>query len=604
MKDLKSFVQVWNKINYVLSPSQKRWGVVVFFVSLIGSIIEMLGVSIILPLVQVMLQPQQLFANEYVAYFCNKLGVYTERDLLILVTLCVIFVYILKNAFLTLQSYIRIKYAMKIQRELSVRMLQSYMRRDYNYFRITNISILMRGTSGAVSGLQDVVYQFFKVLAEILTILFIFAYIAITDWKMVIVMIILAAVCLLMVLVVFRKIMQTSGKKYYDNVALANQWLHQLFTGIKEVLVMRKKDYFVKNYEMAYIKQQKESVIRTVASESPAYAIEAICVTGIIVAVCVRVLGMTNPAEYVAQLAAFAMAAFRILPSLGRISSSINGIVFQLPAVDEAYENMLEAEKFAENDKQDVLSIDCERSEDYQEEKEILKISNVAYSYPDGDKKIINDISLSISKGEAIALVGASGAGKSMMADIILGLFVPQSGQVYYKGKTIGNLEDSDSNIIGYVPQSIYMLNDTIRRNVAFGVDDEMIDDELVWHVLELAQMKEYISNLPDGLDTLMGERGMRFSGGQAQRLAIARALYTKPEVLVLDEATSALDNDTEKTVMEAVEALHGKMTLVIIAHRLSTVKQCDRIYEIADGKAVLRSYEELVKENNVERDN
>ena len=181
------------------------------------------------------------------------------------------------------------------------------------------------------------------------------------------------------------------------------------------------------------------------------------------------------------------------------------------------------------------------------------------------------------------------------MADIILGLFVPQSGQVYYKGKTIGNLEDSDSNIIGYVPQSIYMLNDTIRRNVAFGVDDEMIDDELVWHVLELAQMKEYISNLPDGLDTLMGERGMRFSGGQAQRLAIARALYTKPEVLVLDEATSALDNDTEKTVMEAVEALHGKMTLVIIAHRLSTVKQCDRIYEIADGKAILREYKELV---------
>lgn len=590
MKMIRSVIDIISKFNVILSQAQKRWGIVVLIMSLVGAGVETLGVSVILPLVQVMLDPAQLLEIEIIYNICAALECTSENGILLLVALGVVVVYIIKNVFLSFLSWIRVKYSTKVQRELSIRMLQAYMRRGYSFFRMNNSSELLRGVSTSVTGVYNVLLQFMKVIAELFTIFCILAYIVISDWQMAIGMIVIIGVCLIAIVSVFKGIMKKAGSRYYQYAALSNKWLLQLFAGIKEVLVFNKKEYFIDNYKRAYVNQQRSQIRQTVATEIPAYIIEGTCIVGIIGAVCLRVLNMENTAAYIPQLASFAVAAFRLLPSVGRITSNLNICIFSIPSVKEVYHNILQAEKN-----------DAEIDEKYYENSneritfsDDLLIEDICWKYPDGDKNVLDHISLSIKSGESVAFVGPSGAGKSTLADIILGLFIPQNGRICLDGHNIHGRNNEISKIISFVPQSVYLLDDTIRRNIAFGVYDEEIDDNQIWLVLEQAQMKEFVEALPNGLDTVIGERGMRFSGGQAQRLAIARALYTNPQILIMDEATSALDNDTENALMEAIDSLQGKVTMIIIAHRLTTVKKCDKIYEVNQGKAILKKYEEL----------
>lgn len=592
MNKIKNFKNMAHQFGVILTPNQKKWGVVVFFLSLLGAVAETLGVSVILPLVQVMLEPEQLMEIEVVNEICTRVGITSSGGLLFLVAMGVIVVYVAKNLYLCFLSYARVKYSTKIQRELSLRMLHSYMKRGYSYFRTTNTSNLLRGISGAVTGVYTVVYQFMRIMTEVLTILCIFIYIVYTDWKMALSMMVLIGACLVVILYVFKGIMQKAGEVYYESLGEVNKWSLQLFSGIKEVLVLNRKKFFMDNYEASYNVQQKGMVKQTVAAEIPAYVIEGTCVVGIILAVCVRVGVMEDPASYIPQLAAFAIAAFRLLPSVGRISSSFNNCMFWLPAIPEVYENILEAQRYDEACEKETAQAG-ETDEEVTFEKE-LKIEDIVWRYPDGQENVLDHISFSIKKGESVALVGPSGAGKSTLADIILGLFEPQEGAILIDGKKIAHNRKAMAKMISFVPQSVYLIDDTVRRNIAFGIGDDEIDEAAVEKALEQAQMKEFIHSLPAGLDTLVGERGVRFSGGQAQRLAIARALYTDPDILVLDEATSALDTETETAVMEAIDALQGQKTLIIIAHRLTTIKNCDKIFEIAGGKAVEKKYEEL----------
>lgn len=582
----KDFIK---KIKFILTPAQKRWAYVVFFLSFIGAIFEMLGVSIILPLVQIIIEPQEMWNNEYVQFLAKRFSISTNEGLILMICCFVIIVYFIKNLYLIFLSYVRMKYSCKIQRELSVKMMKYYISRGYLYFTQKNVSELLRGIGASVSSTYQVVSQLLKITAEILTVAAICLFIMSSDAMMALGVVILAIMCLLLIVFVFKKMIGLAGKKYHKYLSQVNKVSYQAFEGIKEVLVMNRQKYFVSQYEEVYSKQQKASIVQNVASEAPAYIIEFLCVTGLILLVGWRCLFSVNAKNLIPQLAAFAVAAFRILPSLGRISSGINHMSFYAPAIGDVYDNFKEVEAKLYQDNKPLVQ---ENIKSFENE---IEVRGIKWKYPNNEDVVLDGLNMCIKKGQAVAFVGQSGAGKTTMADILLGLLRPEEGEIFVDGLGMYENDLGWGKMIGFVSQTFYLNDDTIRNNIAFGVDEKDIDDELVWSALEQAQMKKFVENLPKGLNTLVGERGIRFSGGQRQRLAIARALYYNPEILVLDEATSALDSETETDVMESMEALQGHKTLIIIAHRLTTIRSCDVIYEIADGKAVKKKYDELI---------
>lgn len=594
MNRLKSVKDVWNKYAFILTTSQKRWGVVVIIMTLIGAVCETLGVSIILPLVQVMIAPDQLRNNEILSPIISMLRLDSDVSLIWMTGVSVIIVYLIKNLFLFFLSYVRVKYACKVQRELSSEMLESYMKRGYVFFLNASTGELIRGMGDSIANTYNALYQIFKLMAEAFTVAFVCIYIMATDMAMAICVVLLAVFCLLIVIFICQKQVKKCGEIYYRYAALINKDLLQVFQGIKEVLVMRRQEYFVDAYKEKYAKRQKGVIGQTVAAESPTYLIEAVCVAGLIIAVCIKAIDTENAAVLVPQLASFAVAAFRILPSLGRISSSFNSFMFSVPGINDTYNNFKEV-RGNSNRKDSVFEnqiLDVIERESFRDK---ISIENVTWRYPVSGSDVLENVSLEIKQGQSIAFVGKSGAGKTTLADVILGLLSPQKGCVKIDGVDIADIPVLKSKLMGFVPQNVNLLDDTVRRNVAFGIKDEEIDDEKVWKALEQAQLRDIIESSENGLDTEIGERGIRFSGGQRQRFAIARALYCNPDILILDEATSALDTETETSVMKAIEALQGNKTLIIIAHRLTTIRNCDVIYEIVDGKAIERKYEDLL---------
>ncbi len=343
---------------------------------------------------------------------------------------------------------------------------------------------------------------------------------------------------------------------------------------------------------------QSRRVQRTysVLSTSPDRIVEGVCISGIIGIVCIRIVNdSTNMIEFIPKLATFAMAAFKILPSIGKIANRMAGIIYARPGLLSVYQNMVKSNQYSEQMQQYIgnRQINTEQLEKL-EFRGNLSINHVFWQYENQKAPVLTDVHLTVHKGESIAFIGASGAGKTTLSDIILGLLHPTVGTVEMDGIDVYSIPIQWAHIVGYVPQSIFLMDDTVRNNIAFGMPAETIEDEYIWNALEKAQMKEFVENLPYGLDTIVGEWGVKLSGGQRQRIAFARALYNKPEILILDEATAALDNETETAVMESIDALQGHITMIIVAHRLTTIRNCDRIYEIKDGVAVERNKNEI----------
>lgn len=586
------------KLLYILSKEQKLYGGIVFVCSLLGAFLEVLGVGIILPLVQAFMNPDKLMENKWIQLVLKSFGLeYIESSqLVVLITVGVIILFLIKNLYFIFLSWIRIKFSCKVSRELSTKMMSTYMKRGYEFFLNHNTADLSRNIGADVSGVDTVIYQMLRVLVDSLTIFMIVAYIMLTDWVIALAMVIMALLCLLLIYGYFRVQMREAGRHFNKYNGITSKYLLQALHGIKEILVMHKQEFFIKHYEEANREKQKGAIKQTVGAESPAYIIEGVCVAGLLAVVCIRLVTNEQSAvELVPALSAFAMGAFRILPSLGRISSALNTAIYYMPSLNHVYENLQRINDYQEKDyKESETGAESDRII----LKDGIDIENISWHYKNSDVYVIHNLNLTIKKGTSVAFVGQSGAGKTTLADIILGLLEPQEGKVLIDGNDINYMGKQLGKIMGYVPQTVYLTDDTIRNNVAFGIEGSDIDDDKVWNALEQAQLKQFVKNLNQGLDTFVGDRGVRFSGGQRQRIAIARALYENPDIIIFDEATAALDNETELAVMESIHALQGYKTIIIIAHRLTTIKDCDEIYEISDGKARSREYEELTSRN------
>ena len=363
--------------------------------------------------------------------------------------------------------------------------------------------------------------------------------------------------------------------------------MNQALGGIKEIKILERDSFFVDEYQKYYAKFARGLRLSRTISILPKYLVEAVAITGLLIAIIVKMtFGEADLIYYIPQLTVFAVAAFRLMPCVGRINEYATNMLYAFPSVDLIYKDLVEIEDYVEKQDQEVA--------EKWNLKNAIEVKDVTYYYPDTEEPVIDGASLTIQKGKTVAFIGTSGAGKTTMVDIILGLLVPQKGVVMADEINVHEKPKTFHAQIGYIPQVIYLSDDTIRNNIAFGVKEAQIDETAVQAAVEKAQLTEFINSLPHGLDTIVGDRGVRLSGGQRQRIGIARALYHDPEILVLDEATSALDNETESAVMEAIDHLQGLKTMIIIAHRLTTIRNVDKIYEVGEGKVRERSKEDV----------
>lgn len=600
MNILKQIKGAYKKIYDIYTPQQRRGSIAVFVLLLIGSLLEMLGVSIIVPLVQVILLPESMLMNQSWQWLWQFLHVEDETGLVLWVSAGAVAVYIVKNAYMSFLSYYKNHFYRKVEKEISMRLMNSYLSREYTFHINTNTSVLLRSIVYDITGVSASMASIFTIIMESMSAVLIIIVLLTTDFGMAIVLAVSAVFALLVIVATFHKIMKVEGKRAVTYSQLCLKAVNEAFNGIKDVMVTRRQAFFAESYDEAVSGKNKSNAAKNFASECPAYVIEGICITAFIVMLCVKSLMGVNGAEFVSNAAAFAIAAFRILPSVGKITNNYNVIVYYQTMVGDVYKNIFEAKEFAQNNElvMDEQAGQAVRgrisSENVPAFHSEIRLENVSWKYPNAEGYVIEGLNMVIPKGHAVGFVGSSGAGKTTLADMILGLLPTETGAIRMDGADIKSIPLTWSRTIGYVPQSVYLTDDTIRNNVAFGIEKEQIDDALVWEALQKAQLKTFVESLPQGIDTIVGERGIKFSGGQRQRVAIARALYYDPAILVLDEATSALDNETESAVMEAIESLQGHKTLIIVAHRLTTIKSCDEVYEIAAGKAIKKDMSEI----------
>lgn len=383
------------------------------------------------------------------------------------------------------------------------------------------------------------------------------------------------------IVLIIRPVLSRAGIRNRDAQTEMNQWLLQAVQGIKDVKITQKERFFESNYKkngQIYIKTTYQNEILSMV---PRFMIEAVAMAGFFCVIAVLIAMGTNLEAIIPMLSGVAVAAVRLLPSVNRISQGMAGIAFGEPAADKLIENLNEANEYDSLYQKYITKADKTRISKLQNKIEFLHIS---YKYPAGKRNVLSDASFVIHKGESVGIKGASGAGKTTAVDMLLGLLSPQKGKILVDGSDIQSDMKGWLDQIGYIPQSIFMLDADVRQNVAFGAEKGETDDERVWKALEEAAIADDIKEWPQGLDTQIGERGIRLSGGQRQRIGIARALYANPSVLFFDEATSALDTETETVIMDSVSKLHGKKTMIIIAHRLSTLEGCDHIYCVEEG--------------------
>ncbi len=583
-------INMLRKIGYVLDHGQKVRLLVLMLVIIGGSVLETLGVSAILPLVSVITDPQKLDDPSTKYYTIkNILQIPDARTFVLLVAIGLIVVYLVKNVYLIMMYSLQYRYIYNNQRRISYRLIQCYMSQDYMFHVSHNVADLQRNCSGDVSGFFAVVLNLIQLVTEAVTCFFLVCFLMIQDVETTMAIVILMGVFMVFVLLVYRKKMTAIGEEIRELNATQGKWFLQLFGGIKEIKVQNKETYFMSRYDDSYRKTVKGMRKQSVLGILPRPLMETVAICGLLGFIAIRIYLGAPMQNFIPIMSVFAVAAVRMLPSFNRISGCVGMIMYHKPSLDAIYEDLHEIEGLRqklEADLKDETRLDI---------RDGIKFDSVTFAYPSKpDKTILKDISISIPKNKSIALIGPSGAGKTTLADIILGVLKPQQGKILADDVNIFEHLHSWHRVVGYIPQNIYIIDDSIRNNVAFGEDEDKIDDNEIWRALEEAQLADFVREQPDGLDSNIGAGGVKISGGQRQRIGIARALYRNPQVLILDEATSALDTETETAVMESIDRLAGSKTMIIIAHRLSTIRNCDVVYEVKDGCVTEKSKEEI----------
>lgn len=585
-----------NKLNYIFSAKDKARLVALMFMMMIGSVLELMGVTVFMPFINIIMEPAQIQENVFLAFFYKLGGFETVKGFLACIAGVIICVYIIKNIFLALMQNCIIKFCYNTQMRISTKLLKTYMAEPYSFHLNKNVAELQRSMQEDTTQFSQFLIHTLEVIAEFTVCGVIGIYLYFVSQSITAIVLGLLVLCVGGFTYITKKYSKKIGRDNQFYRAKLFQWVNQSLGGIKEIKVLEREEFFTSSYEGFYAKFTRGLKNNRLISAMPKYVVETVCMTGMLAAVIIKMFfGQKDIIEFIPQLAVFAVASFRLLPSVGRINDHLNNILYATPSVELIYHDLRDIEDFEKTEDQET---ERKNSKTDWELQKGIEVKHVTYQYPNTDIPVLDDVSCSVPKGKTVAFIGPSGAGKTTLIDVVLGLLPPQMGKVYADDINVYRNIKTWHGQIGYIPQVIYLSDDTIRNNIAFGISEDEIDDEVLMKAAEKAQIAEFIESLPEGMNTFVGDRGIRLSGGQRQRIGIARALYHDPEVLVLDEATSALDSDTETAVMESVENLHGTKTMIIIAHRLTTIRNADIIYEVNGGKANQKSKDEIFTED------
>ncbi|MCX4350022.1 MAG: ABC transporter ATP-binding protein [Lachnospiraceae bacterium] len=578
------------KLRYILTRKEKIKLVFLLFMLIIGSFLELLGVGVFVPFIEIIMDPAAILENEILKWLYMFFHEPSIEVFLTYVSLGICGIYIIKNIYLGIMQNCILKFSYNIRMNIAVKLLKTYMSESYTFHLSKNIAELQRCLTNDTGQFMTFINSSLQLLAEAAVCIAIGLYLFDTSHSITVAVVGILIVCVGAFSIVSKKVSTKLGLQNQMYNAKLFQWINQSLGGIKEIKVLHREKYFIDVYQDNYKKLIKGAKNNELLATIPKYIVEAMAITGLLLAVIVKMFfGRREIAGFIPQLSAFAVAAFRLLPSVGKINSYVNSIMYSVPSVDLIYKDLKEIENCR------CVEIEETSGKTYLNFEDKINVRDLTYFYPNTENPVLQKVSLEIKKGETIALVGASGAGKTTLADIMLGVLEPQIGDVTIDGVSIyENMENWHSQL-GYIPQTIYLSDDTIKNNVAFGVAAEKIDENAVKEALRKAQLLEFIETLDDGMDTFVGDRGIRLSGGQRQRIGIARALYHDPEILVLDEATSALDQETENAVMESIENLKGSKTMIIIAHRLTTIRNADKVYEVKNAEVIERNKEDII---------
>ncbi len=581
-------VTMLHKIGYLFDRKQKRQFVGLAVLILIGGVLETLGVSMMLPVVGAIMNTQALMENELVKKFTSFLHIETDRQFIVVMLVAVMALFVIKNSYLLLQTYVQNTFVAQNRNKMISRVMREFLKAPYENYLGADIPTVFRLTDSDIPNAFQLILVLIQLITEVVVSVFLCVVVVIISPAMTLFIVVIFMGLSLILFKVLKPRLNEIGRTNQSIQSRIAKWRIQSIYGLKDVKVLNREEFFLRNYYESGSIGANVARNYAVLNNLPRLLIETVFIVSMLCFIMIYLLRGGDMTVLLPQLTALATAAIRIMPSANRINTYMSEISYAQPCLDYLYENLSESMK--QDVKGSVTGYDKTEERDKNgrlELKDKIELNHITYAYPNTDKNIFTDAHMEVKKGQSVGIMGPSGAGKSTIVDILLGLLHAQEGNVTCDGVDIFDDYEAWLAQIGYIPQSIYLVDESIRANIAFGIDEDKIDDKRIWEVLEEAQLKEFVEELPEGLDATIGDRGIRISGGQRQRIGIARALYHDPEILVFDEATSALDGDTEKAVMDAVNSFHGRKTMVIIAHRLNTIAKCDVIYKVENEKIV-----------------
>jgi len=567
-------MNVINKLSLLLERQQKVGLIFIFILMFVGMMFESLGIALILPLLTAVTQPNAIDIYPIVSEISSFVGITTQKQLIIGSLVAIMIVYFVKAVFLLYSGWIQGKFTAGLKVNISQRLFTIYMHQPYAFHLQRNSAQLIRNVTDEVFELVLSFASVMSLLSELLIILGIGAMLFILEP--------VGLISIISTVVLFGSLFYALtkgrtlelGKQRQFHEFQVLQHLQQGIGGFKDATLLGREKNFIQQYVRHSRESAKVGIVYGVLMSLPRHMFELLTVIVLSIFIFVLLFILNKEVDVIIpSLGIFVMAAFRIMPSANRIIGNMQSLRYSIPVINRIYDEMLLP-----------VRVNTHNEESQQKLTNNIHIKDVDFLYLASPNPAIHAVNIHINDGSIVGFIGSSGAGKSTLIDVILGLLEPTKGQVLVNEVDIQNNMRSWQNRIGYVPQSIYLTDDTLKNNIAFGIPEGEIDIQSINDAISQSQLKEFVEDLPQGIETMVGENGVRLSGGQRQRIGIARALYHHPSVLVLDEATSALDSITESEVMNTIESLHGNKTIIIIAHRMSTLKNCDHIYKLRNG--------------------